>query len=72
MVFLFALQYPNGRTHEAVLERAETPTPGTEFEMYGHTWRVAELIESPSYSARRRLLRDPKDEPTRYWCVCVD
>lgn len=74
MVFLVALQYPNGRTHEAVLDRAEAPTPGTVFEMYGRTWRVAELIDSPSYkySARRRIQRGLTDEPTRYWCVCVD
>ena len=69
-----ALLYPNGRTHEAVLDRAEAPTLGTVFEMYGRTWRVAELIESPShrYSARSRVQRGLTDEPTRYWCVCVD
>ena len=63
MLFLVALQYPNCRTHESVLDRAEAPTLGTEFEMYGHTWRVTVRIESPSYSGRRRRV-NPADEPS--------
>ena len=65
MVFLVALRYPNGRTHEAVLDRAEAPKPGTVFEMYGHTWRVT----GPVTSDRRRHVAPA--ESTRYACVCV-
>ena len=35
---LLSLQYPNGRTHE--LESAEEKTPGQEFDLYGHRWKV--------------------------------
>jgi hypothetical protein len=66
MVFAVALQYPNGRTAEVLLDRAETPRPGTVFEMYGRKWRVTGVIDSD----RRRHV-DPADESTRYACVCV-
>lgn len=33
-----ALRYPNGRVHEATLDR--DLLPGERFEMYGRTWTV--------------------------------
>jgi hypothetical protein len=70
MVFLVALLYPNGRTHEAVLDRAETPKVGTVFEMYGHTWRVNEINLNNDSGRTRRL--HPADQSTRYMCVPVN
>jgi hypothetical protein len=67
MVFRVALQYPNGRTHEAILDRAETPRIGTQFVMYGRTWRVYEFGNGPG--VRRRV--NQADELTLYMCVCV-
>lgn len=43
--FLVALQYPNGRIHETVYHSARAMEPETEFELYGHTWRVVGLRE---------------------------
>ncbi len=70
MVFLVALLYPNGRTHEGSLDRAETPKVGTVFEMYGRIWRVNE-INLNNYSGRTRRV-NPADESTRYMCVSVN
>jgi hypothetical protein len=69
MVFRVALTYPNGRTHEAVLDRAEALYPGTVFEMYGRRWRVDGLINDRRSDQRRDI--DPADDSTRYACVNV-
>jgi hypothetical protein len=69
MVFRVALTYPNGRTHEAVLDRAEALNPGTVFEMYGRRWRVDGLI-SGRHSDKRGYI-DPTDDSTQYACVYV-
>ena len=71
MVFLVALLYPNGRTHEAVLDRAEAPKVGMVFEMYGRAWRVNEIHDGKYGSGRPRRV-DPSDAPTRYMCVVVN
>ena len=73
MVFLVTLQYPNGRTHEAVLDRDQAPKPGRRSQMYGHTWRVAPGLST----AGRAIVRRPRVDmaaraSTRYACVCVD
>ena len=53
VVFLVSLLYPNGRTHEAVLDHAETPKLGTMFEMYGRTWRVNEIHDGSTAAVGR-------------------
>ena len=70
MAFAVTLEYPNGRSHEAVLDRAQAPELDTEFEMFGHRWRVTRLIDSRHAN---RLLRraNPAAESPRYLCVCV-
>ena len=65
MEFLVALQYPNGRIHETVHHAALGMEPGTEFEMYGHRWRVVGLLEQPH---RSHL---PAAQPPRFLCVPV-
>jgi hypothetical protein len=35
-----SLQYPNGRMHEATVERDAPLRVGDEFEMHGRRWRV--------------------------------
>ena len=58
--FLVALQYPNGRIHETVYDAEQPMEAGTEFEMYGHTWRVIGIQKNhhrrPELEEPRRLL----------------
>jgi hypothetical protein len=54
MEFAVALQYPNGRTYETVLSFDGPLERGTEFERYGHTWRVADLLDSSDSDEFRR------------------
>jgi hypothetical protein len=35
-----SLQYPNGRIHEATVERDRPLERGDEFELHGRNWRV--------------------------------
>jgi hypothetical protein len=37
------LCYPKGRTHEDAVMTGECLEVGSEFELYGHTWRVVDL-----------------------------
>jgi hypothetical protein len=71
MVFRVVLEYPNGRTHDAILNRADAPKPGTVFAMHGHTWQVTRLVNSRHTDRFRRTVI-PADESTRYVCVRVD
>jgi hypothetical protein len=71
MVFLVELKYPNGRRHDAVLDRPEPLVVGSEFEMFGHRWRVTGLADSRHADRFRRKV-DPKAESTRALCVRVD
>ena len=71
VVFRVALQYPNGRTHDAVLDRVEAPMIGTVFEMYRRTWRVNGIHDSRASSGRPRRV-DPSDKSLQYVCVCVN
>jgi GNAT superfamily N-acetyltransferase len=71
MQFAVALQYPNGRTVEAVLTSHRAPEQGTQFEMHGHTWVVTGLVDSRHADRLRRKV-DPKAESTRILCVRVD
>jgi hypothetical protein len=64
------LQYPNGRKHETVLTSAQAPERGTQFEMYGHAWRVVEFPDSRYTDMLHRQV-DPAGESTRILCVCV-
>jgi hypothetical protein len=68
--FAVTLEYPNGRRHDTVLHRDRAPTPGTEFEMHGHSWRVVGLIDTEHPDRLRRRV-DPKADSTRILCVCV-
>jgi hypothetical protein len=70
MEFRVTLQYPNGRTADAVLTWAHTPTEDTEFEMHGRTWRVVGLVDGGRVDNHRRRV-DPAAESTRILCVCV-
>jgi hypothetical protein len=36
------LRYPNGRIHEAIIERDTPLEPGDEFEMHGRRWQAIE------------------------------
>jgi hypothetical protein len=51
------LRYPKGRLHEEALT---TPAPldvGSEFELYGHTWKVAAVMLPRSrYDERKARL----------------
>jgi hypothetical protein len=52
-----ALRYPNGRTHEAIVERDAPLEVGDEFELYGRRWRALQPLggrSRPQTSADRR------------------
>jgi hypothetical protein len=72
MVFAVTLEYPNGRRYDTALTIDQAPKQGTEFELYGRTWRVAGLINRTRTPAQFRRKVDPKAESTRILCVCVD
>ena len=40
---LVALEYPNGRTHEAILFGESALLPGQEFDLHGRRWRAVDL-----------------------------
>jgi hypothetical protein len=71
MEFAVTLQYPNGRRYHTVLTIDQAPQRGTTFEMHGHTWLVAGLLDSKHPDHLRRKV-DPKAESTRVLCVCID
>jgi hypothetical protein len=54
MESLVALQYPNGRVHEASLTVPRALAPGDQFELHGRHWRA---VTNPS---RRRPLGPPR------------
>jgi hypothetical protein len=66
-----ALQYPNGRIYETVLTTAQVLVRGTDFQMYGHTWRAIEFRDFKHVDRLRRKV-DPAAESARVLCVCVD
>jgi hypothetical protein len=70
MEFAVTLRYPNGRTYETVIDRDRALALGTEFEMHGHTWRVAGLLNS-KHKARLPRKDDSPAESTRVLCVYV-
>lgn len=51
---LLALQYPNGRVHECT--RTAPLTPGSEFSLYGRTWRPAFELPPDRTHTQPRLL----------------
>jgi len=52
-----SLEYPNGRVHEATIERDTPLEPGQEFQMHGRHWRAV------SRTARRGRLPAGRDAP---------
>jgi hypothetical protein len=64
-----ALQYPDGRTHNTVIDRATALRRGTEFEMFGHTWRALGPIDTRRSDWLRRVEEPP--ESARILCVRV-
>ena len=57
------LQYPKGRVHEDTLTTWDCLDVGSEFELYGHHWKVVELTSPHSrYDEREtRLLCEIAD-----------
>ena len=47
-----SLQYPNGRIHEATVERDKPLERGDEFQMHGRHWRV---VARTGRTGRQRL-----------------
>ena|SRR5713101_3811170 len=62
---LVALRYPNGRIYETVYDTVRPIEGGTEFELYGHTWRVVGLLE-------KHRVYVPPARPPRILCVAVE
>jgi hypothetical protein len=71
MEFAVTLQYPNGRRYNTLLFTDQAPQQGTEFELYGRTWRVIGLLDSSRIDSHHRRV-DPRAESTRILCLCVD
>jgi hypothetical protein len=54
-----SLQYPNGRMHEATVERDTPLRVGDEFEMHGRRWRVV----AQKHFGRRGVISLNDDAP---------
>jgi len=62
MDFLIELRYAKERSHQMTLTSAEDLGPGSEFSLYGRSWRIVEP------TAQRRS-RPPVNTPHRLVCV---
>ena len=51
-----SLRYPTGRVHEETLSTWNPVEVGSQFELYGHTWRVVALT-SPQSRFDHKLTR---------------
>ena len=59
---LVSLEYPNGRTHDAMILGQAELQPGQEFDLHGRRWRAVE----------RRVRRRPLPGDTlRLTCIAV-
>jgi hypothetical protein len=53
---VLVLEYPNGRQHTCTTTTEQELSAGTQFEMFGHVWRVSRIETARRGPASRRLV----------------